>query len=228
MEMQKNSPAHSLQRQRFSGQPLGDLAGLSCTRHTAAHPQLAQAGTPERAAPLRSKQQNAKGPANKKIFPWMKESRPSDEKSVAESAEKSPAITTASKRTRTAYTSAQLVELEKEFHFSRYLCRPRRVEMAGLLNLQERQIKIWFPHRRLKPKKGESAPGLAPPRPTTPSCSSSPPPSPSAPRQPRPVEPGLCPTGRGLPAGLPSAQVPAAADPGGAHGRMCQISQFHA
>lgn len=83
MEMQKNSPAHSLQRQRFSGQPLGDLAGLSCTRHTAAHPQLAQAGTPERAAPLRSKQQNAKGPANKKIFPWMKESRPSDEKSVA-------------------------------------------------------------------------------------------------------------------------------------------------
>uniref|UniRef100_H3C7B1 Homeobox domain-containing protein n=1 Tax=Tetraodon nigroviridis TaxID=99883 RepID=H3C7B1_TETNG len=175
--MQKNSPAHSLQRQRFSGQPLGDLAGLSCTRHTAAHPQLAQAGTPERAAPLRSKQQNAKGPANKKIFPWMKESRPSDEKPNCritylviyslsiyppESAEKSPAITTASKRTRTAYTSAQLVELEKEFHFSRYLCRPRRVEMAGLLNLQERQIKIWFPHRRLKPKKGESAPGLPP------------------------------------------------------------------
>lgn len=46
------------------------------------------------------------------------------------------------KRARTAYTSAQLVELEKEFHFNRYLCRPRRIEMASMLNLTERQIKV--------------------------------------------------------------------------------------
>ncbi|CAL8372205.1 unnamed protein product [Boreogadus saida] len=107
---------------------------------------------------------------SKHIFPWMKESRqntkqkPTSSTSSVESCpgDKSPPGSAASKRARTAYTSAQLVELEKEFHFNRYLCRPRRVEMANLLSLTERQIKIWFQNRRMKYKKDQKGVGMMP------------------------------------------------------------------
>eukprot|EP00063_Salmo_salar_P058930 XP_014033765.1 PREDICTED: homeobox protein HoxA3ab isoform X1 [Salmo salar] len=106
----------------------------------------------------------------KHIFPWMKESRQNQKPKTSSSSsvescsgDKSPpGGSAASKRARTAYTSAQLVELEKEFHFNRYLCRPRRVEMANLLNLTERQIKIWFQNRRMKYKKDQKGCGMMP------------------------------------------------------------------
>lgn len=57
------------------------------------------------------------------------------------------------KRTRTAYTSQQLLRLEKEYQNNRYVSRQRRTELSAEINIHDSKVKIWFQNRRMKDKK---------------------------------------------------------------------------
>ncbi|XP_069616352.1 homeobox protein Hox-D3-like [Ranitomeya imitator] len=129
-------------------------------------PSQPSTGTESEVTGTKKSSKNNNNNVPKQIFPWMKETRqnakqkkPTPPPTEEDNSLDTSFISSASKRARTAYTNSQLVELEKEFHFNRYLCRPRRLEMAKLLNLSERQIKIWFQNRRMKYKKDHKGKG---------------------------------------------------------------------
>ncbi|CAG9761128.1 unnamed protein product [Ceutorhynchus assimilis] len=57
------------------------------------------------------------------------------------------------KRSRAAFTHAQVFELERRFGQQRYLSGPERADLANTLKLTETQVKIWYQNRRYKTKR---------------------------------------------------------------------------
>lgn len=57
------------------------------------------------------------------------------------------------KRSRAAFSHAQVLELERRFNYQRYLSGPERADLAAALKLTETQVKIWFQNRRYKTKR---------------------------------------------------------------------------
>lgn len=65
------------------------------------------------------------------------------------------------KRSRAAFSHAQVYELERRFNTQRYLSGPERADLAEALKLTETQVKIWFQNRRYKTKRRQMAAELA-------------------------------------------------------------------
>ncbi|XP_030342201.1 homeobox protein Hox-D1 [Strigops habroptila] len=104
----------------------------------------------------------AAAPAAPRTFEWMRAKRSPPGRSGVAPCGGDPRACPA----RTSFSTRQLTELEKEFHFSRYLSRARRLEVARSLRLRDVQVKVWFQNRRMKQKKRErealAAPTAAP------------------------------------------------------------------
>ncbi|KAI1894324.1 hypothetical protein AGOR_G00114640 [Albula goreensis] len=84
-----------------------------------------------------------------------------EERRKLEGCGSSDQLKSSKKRSRAAFSHAQVYELERRFSLQRYLSGPERADLAVALKLTETQVKIWFQNRRYKTKRRQMAAELA-------------------------------------------------------------------
>lgn len=65
-------------------------------------------------------------------------------------------VAVAKRRSRAAFSTAQVFQLERRFNAQQYLSGSERANLAEALKLTEAQVKIWFQNRRYKTKRQHS------------------------------------------------------------------------